>query len=328
MDILDCMVALKNKGQPFVEATVVRIERPTSSKPGAKAIITPDGALSGWIGGSCAEPSVRKEALKALSDGQPRLLRLCPPEKMNTQPQDGVTELKITCMSGGTLEIYLEPHLVQPQLVVIGHQAIAEALVVLGKALEYGVTVIGENLSPERFPLADRVIEGLDFSQVRWGPNTYAIIASHGNYDELALEAVLTSPAAYVALVTSKKRAESIRAYLRQDGMSEETLARLKSPAGLDFGARTPSEIALSILAEIIQVHRRGANAAPISESLPAEEAAPSADEALDPVCGMTVEIGKAHYTASYQGKTFYFCSVGCQRDFIANPEKYLQPQP
>src|SRR5512140_3215796 len=232
MDYVDCMKALQDKGQPFVLATVVRVERPTSSKPGAKAIITPDGALSGWIGGSCAEPSVRKEALKTLSDGQPRLLRLCPPEKMSATPPEGVTEARITCMSGGTLEIYLEPHLVQPQLVVIGHQAIAEALVTLAKALDYGVTVLGENISLERFPQADRVIDGLDFSQVQYGLNTHAVVASHGNYDELALEAILASPAAYVALVTSKKRAASILTYLRQDGVSEESLARLKYPAG------------------------------------------------------------------------------------------------
>lgn len=193
----------------------MRIEKPTSTKPGAKAIITQDGALSGWVGGSCAEPSVKKEALKALQEGSPRLLRLCPPEKMSGQDQYGVHEVKITCMSGGTLEIYLEPYLVQPHLLVVGHQALAEALVTLGKSLDYSVTVVGENLAPELFAQADRVVNSLDLSQINITPNTYVVIASHGNYDELALEAVLPSKAAYVALVASKKRSKAILSYLQ-----------------------------------------------------------------------------------------------------------------
>jgi xanthine dehydrogenase accessory factor len=330
MDYLEQMAMLRKKGEPFVLATVVRIEKPTSAKPGAKAIITQDGALSGWVGGSCTEPSVKKEALKALQEGTPRLLRLCPPEKMSEQQQYGVTEMKITCMSGGTLEIYLEPYLVQPHLLVIGHQALAEALVIQAKSLDYAVTVVAENPAPEQFPLADRVIPGIDFSQVEYTSNTYAVIASHGNYDELALEAVLQSRAAYVALVASKKRSEAILSYLQQDQVPQEQIDRIKYPAGLDIGAMTPSEIALSILAEIIQVHRRGhgkSSQLPMDETIyPAEEVKKEAEEAVDPVCGMTVEIGSTSLSATYQGKVYYFCSAGCQRKFTAQPEKYIQP--
>ncbi len=188
MDLLDQMQELREQGRPFVLATVVRVERPTSAKPGAKAVITQDGKLSGWIGGSCTEPHVRREAAEVLREGSPRLLRLCPPEKMSSEPEDGVHEVKITCMSGGTLEIYLEPYLTQPHLLVIGHQAIAESLVTMAKALEFHVSVMGEDASRERFPLADRVYEGLDFSQLEFSPNTFVVVASHGNYDELALE--------------------------------------------------------------------------------------------------------------------------------------------
>ena len=332
MDLLDQMRELREQGQPFVLATVVRVERPTSAKPGAKAIITQDGKLSGWIGGSCAEPHVRREAAEVLRAGGPRLLRLCPPEKMGEVPEEGMHEVKITCMSGGTLEIYLEPYLAQPHLFVIGHQAIAEALVTLAKALDYRVTVMGENVSRERFPMADKAWEGLDFSPVEFTPNTYVVVASHGNYDELALEAALPSKAAYVALVASKKRAEAILAYLREDNLPEEVVARLKYPAGLDFGASTPAEIALSILAEIIQVQRRGRAAigwpssselAPEAETATLQDAEPT--EAIDPVCGMTVEIASANYIASYQGRMFYFCSAGCQHEFQKEPEKFLQ---
>ena len=300
-------------------ATVVRVGRPTSAKPGAKAIITQDGSLKGWVGGSCTEPSVKKEAIKALQEGTPRLLRLCPPEKMNGKDQYGVSEVKITCMSGGTLEIYLEPYLVQPHLLVVGHQALAEALVTFGKSLDYTVTVVAEDLAPDVFTQADRVITGLDFSQVEFNSNTYVVIASHGNYDELALEAVLPSKAAYVALVASIKRSEAILSYLQQDQVPQAQIERIKYPAGLDIGAMTPAEIALSILAEIIQVHRRG-RPATLSEPTSSEE------EALDPVCGMTVEIGSTSLSATYQGKVYYFCSAGCQRKFTSQPEKYIQP--
>ena len=318
---------LREQEQPFVLATVVRVERPTSAKPGAKAIITQDGKLSGWIGGSCTEPHVRREAAEALRDGNPRLLRLCPPEKMGDETEEGVREVKITCMSGGTLEIYLEPYLTQPHLFVIGHQAIAESLVTLAKALDYRVSVMGENVSRERFPLADKVWEGLDFSKVELTPNTYVVVASHGNYDELALEAALPGKAAYVALVASKKRAEAIRVYLREDNMPEEVMARLKYPAGLDFGASTPAEIALSILAEIIQLQRRGRGAETGPETLAEVETNTEPTEAIDPVCGMTVEIASANHIASYQGKMYYFCSAGCQREFLKEPEKYLQAE-
>jgi xanthine dehydrogenase accessory factor len=321
---LDQMRELSSQGQPFVLATVVRIEKPTSSKPGAKAIITQDGNLTGWVGGSCAEPSVKKEAAKALQDGRPRLLRLCPPEKMGLEPQEGVTELTITCTSGGTLEIYLEPYLVQPHLLVIGHMASAEALAALGKELDYTVTVMGSGVSRDQFSSADQIIDSLDFSQVHVTPNMYVVVASHGNYDELALEAFLPSKAPYVALLASKKRSETIRTYLRQDGMPEGTLARLKYPAGLDFGAVTPAEIALSILAEIIQHHRRGSIAANVDEE---SEPASQPETALDPVCEMTVEVAGARYTAVYNEKTYYFCSAHCQHLFEKKPEQYLQPQ-
>jgi xanthine dehydrogenase accessory factor len=320
MDPVDQMKTLQDEGQPFVLATVVRVEKPTSARPGAKAIITADGALSGWIGGSCAEPTVRREAAAALADGQNHLLRLCPPEKMGLNPQEGVTEVKLTCMSGGTLEIFLEPHMPPAHLVVIGHQAAAQALAALGKALEYTVSAVGE-VSAERFPSVDRRIETLDFTQIEFKPNMYVVVASHGNYDETALQAALPSQAAYVALVTSKKRAESVRTYLREAGLPEKTIARLKYPAGLDIGAATPGEIALSILAEIVQLRRR--SAPPAAAPLHAE-VAEKARTAIDPVCGMTVDVATARFTSEHAGQKFYFCAARCQQLFEKDPQTYL----
>jgi xanthine dehydrogenase accessory factor len=328
LDVLEKAQEFRSLGQPFAIATVVWVERPTSSKPGAKAIITEAGELFGWVGGSCAEPTIRREARKALENGQSRLVRICPPEKRGVLPQEGVSEVTMTCVSGGTLEIFIEPYLVQPQLVVIGHQAIAQALASLGKDLGYAVTVLGVDVTPERFPQADRLIPSLDYAQLQLKSNACVVVASHGNYDEEALAATLQTDIAYIALVASKTRAQAILDYLRQNDVPEERLRKVKYPAGLDIGATTPEEIALSVLAEIVQWHRRGSgNAATeiamVHETWPEATVQPEL-EATDPVCGMTVEVATAQFKSDYNGQTYYFCARGCQRSFEAEPEKYL----
>lgn len=336
-DYLEKAYNLQAAGQPFALATVVRAEKPTSARPGAKAIVTADGALSGWVGGSCAQPTVIREALKALHDGQPRLLRLSPAEKLGVAPQEGVTEVMLMCMSGGTLEVYIEPYLPRPHLVAIGHLPVVEALATLGKGLDYTVTVMGLDVAPGRFPQADRVLNRLDFTQVKLTPQTYVVVASHGNYDEEALEGVLsadTGAPRYIALVASKRRAQAVIQALRQAGLPEERLARIKAPAGLDLGAVTPEEIALSILAEIVQVrHRELGTAAGGQGSTEAGEQLSAPDprsptpaprmEAWDPVCGMMVEAATARYVTEYNGRKVYFCSAGCKRAFEKEPERY-----
>ncbi len=314
--------ALHQAGTPFATATVVRAERPTSAKAGARAIITADGRLEGWVGGSCAQPTVIREALAALKDGQPRLLRLCPPEHLGRAPQSGVVEVALTCISGGALEVYIEPHLPRPLLVAIGHLPVVEALATLGAGLNYTVAVVGLDATRERFPLATHVLDRLDFAQLPRSPETYVVVASHGNYDEDALEWALTTDAAYVALVASPKRGQAVRQYLAESGVPADRLSRLKCPAGLDLGANSPEEIALSVLAEIVQWRHR-----PPAQAAPAQAAGPATPtQAIDPVCGMTVEIATARYTYAYAGQTYYFCAPGCKRSFSKKPEKYLTP--
>jgi xanthine dehydrogenase accessory factor len=192
--------------------------------------------------------------------------------------------------------------------------------------------VIGPDVTPERFVGIAQVSHSLNFAQLPITPQTYIVVASHGNYDEPALESALLSEAPYIALVASRKRAAGVVEYLREAGIPPDRLARLKYPAGLDIGAVTPEEIAVSILAEIVQVRRQrhapeyareSEPAAPQTES--AEPAAPT--EALDPVCGMTVEIATARYTSEHAGQTYYFCAAGCKRSFDRDPAKYLAPQ-
>jgi xanthine dehydrogenase accessory factor len=278
--------------------------------------------------------------LKALADGSPRFLRLGPPDTLGRH-SPGVIEVPLMCVSGGTLEIYLDPHLPQPHLLVIGHLPVVEALVELGQAMHYTVTVMGEDVTPERFPRADRALP-LALADLALSAQTYVVVASHGNYDEPALEAALNSAAGYVALIASQKRRASVLDYLRSSGLPEEKLARLKCPAGLDLGAVSPEEIALSIIAEIVQLRRRGAAAlthpsTPAasnsnSNSLPqsilemrsAMIPTPGPGEAVDPVCHMLVEIATARFKSDYAGQTFYFCAPGCKRTFEKEPEKYL----
>jgi xanthine dehydrogenase accessory factor len=327
-DMLEKAQEFRSAGQPFAMATVVWVEKPTSAKPGAKAIITEDGELVGWVGGSCTEPTVKREARKALGDGEARLVRICPPEKRGLLPQEGVTEVTLTCVSGGTLEIFIEPFLAQPQLVVIGHQAIAQALASQGKNLGYPVTVLGLEVNPERFPRADRLIPSLDYAQLQLRPNACVVVTSHGNYDEEALAAVLRMEVAYVALVASKTRSQAVLEYLRKSGAPEERLQKVKYPAGLDIGAITPEEIALSILAEIVQRQQHGPGGTDMEMGV-IHGAQPQAAnhakmEATDPVCGMTVDITTAQFKTDYNGHTYYFCARGCQRSFEAEPEKYL----
>jgi xanthine dehydrogenase accessory factor len=320
-DLLNRAVELTSVGVAFVLATVVRAEKPTSAKPGANAIITADGTLTGWVGGSCAQPTVIREALKALQAGEPRLLRLCPPERMGQLPQEGVIETVLMCASGGTLEVYIEPHVPRPQVVVMGHLPVAEALAALSSTLGYEVVVMGWDAARDRFPTADRVFDHLDFSQIRSALYTYVVVASHGNYDEAALAGALKTNAPYIALVASKKRSAAVMEYLREAGLPEEQLARIKYPAGLDIGAVTPSEIALSILAEIVEFrHRHAPSISNLQSPITNEETA----EAIDLVCHMIVDIATAHYMTEYAGQTYYFCSAGCQRSFEKDPDRYL----
>ncbi len=314
---------LREQGEPFATATVVRAERPTSGKPGDRAIVTLTGELYGWIGGSCAAPTVIRESLAALADGESRLIRL------SSEPEDqalreGITDLSMTCFSGGTMEIFIEPNPPRPRLVVVGEQAVARALAALGTAMGYEVVAVGGagELAPGVASLA-----GPEAIGGRVHALTSVVVASHGEGDEVALEHALESAAPYVGLVASPKRAESIRKYLKVRGIPEERLSALHAPAGLDLNAREPEEIALSILAQIVQLRRttarfdwRGAGEA--ADAPPSARRAP--ETAVDPVCGMTVSIAGAVHVHEHDGAPYYFCCGGCLAKFAAEPERYL----
>ena len=325
-DPLSEAVELRAKGEPFVFATVVACRRPTSAYVGAKAIIGGDGGFSGWVGGSCAQPIVVREALKALEDGSPRLLRISPDPPPTDQALEGVLYFDMPCQSQGALEVYIEPFLPRPELLIVGETQLAQALARAGKLMDFAVCVSDPGATAERFPDADVLLDELALVPARLGPDSYVVVATQGQYDEQALAAALQAEAAYVGLVASRKRAETVFQYLRDEGISSEAVGRVSCPAGLDLGGVTPAEIALSIAAEILKVQRQG-------PKRPGKKAGrrtagsgpePEAEVARDPVCGMTVTIATARYTSDQGGQTFYFCSAHCQDSFQREPKRFL----
>ncbi len=299
---------LSARREPFATATVVRVERPTSAKSGAKAIVAADGTLYGWIGGSCAAPVVRREALSALAEGAPRLIVI---SNTALAPRDGVRHFPMTCHSGGELEIYIEPILPREQLVVVGHAPVARGLAALASDLGMRVVAVDPEASPTDISRADALVPDLERAGV--DARTVIVVATRGDYDEDAVRDALATPARYVALIASRTRGDVLVEDLAASGVSRESLARLRYPAGLDIGARSEEEIALSILAEIVTT--RGAAATPPS-------AAPQ--EAIDPVCGMVVAITPDALSAVHDGTTYYFCSAGCKRTFERDPAAAL----
>jgi xanthine dehydrogenase accessory factor len=303
--ILELAYQLTREGEPFVLATVVWCEAPTSAKPGAQALIRANGEITGWIGGSCAQPVVLREAARLLREGgDPYLLRLGTSETSITQ--SGVRTFPMSCTSGGVLDIYMEPHLHQPQLILIGDSPVIAALSSLAPVINFAVNQLNQ----------------ADLGHVKINEQTYILVATHGQYDEDALDQALRSPACYVGMVGSRKRAEACRAYLRSSGLTDAQMARLRVPAGLDVGAVTPEEIAASILAELVQARRRGAIVEEGNDQFSTREQAE--ESAIDPVCGMLVEITGARHHSVLDGRDFYFCCAACKRQFERNPQEYL----
>jgi xanthine dehydrogenase accessory factor len=261
-DILRIIQARKAAGQPFALATVVRTVAATAAKAGAKAVILPDGSVSeGWIGGGCARAAVLAAAHDALADGKPRLVSVQPPDALQDQgvtsgdERAGVRFAKNMCPSQGTMDVFVEPVLPQPQLVVAGSSPVAAAIAALGRRLGFTVTACAPASEQAALAEADRRIDGYALTVDEPGAR-YVVVSTQGRRDEAALQAALAIDADYVAFVGSRKKAAALKAALAARGVAPERLARLKAPAGLDLGAITPDEIAISILAEIVAVRR------------------------------------------------------------------------
>ena len=319
VDVLAIAHDLTARNEPFALATVVRTVKPTSGKPGNKAVIRPDRDMLGWVGGSCAESVVLAESLASMRDGRPRLLRLARDVGAAPVPE-GVVEYVMECHSGGAMDIYIEPHLPKPRLLIVGDSPVASALAAYGRLLDFRVVVVAPGGDRAAFPEADEFGTELETIAGHAVPGSYAVVATMGKYDETALRSLAGSPAAYVGLVASRKRAAAVLEELREAGVPEDAVKRIRSPAGLDLSGETPEEIALSIIAEITKVRRERPKDLPVAPSEP-----PSASEgiAVDPVCGMEVEL-TSPLRIRHEGTEYLFCSESCRTRFGKSPRKFL----
>jgi xanthine dehydrogenase accessory factor len=263
-DPLDLVSTMKAKGEPFALATVVRTVAATAAKAGAKAIILPDGTITeGWIGGGCARTAVLKAAKEALADGKSRLVSVQPPDVLQEQGLDagderaGVRYAKNMCPSQGTMDVFVEPVLPRPHVVICGSSPVAVAIAELARRTGFAVTVCAPGPEQKAFAEAEHRIEGYALPVDEPGTR-FVVVSTQGRGDEAALQAALAVEADYVAFVGSRKKAAALKAALAERGIAPEQLAKLKAPAGLDLGAITPDEIAVSILAEIIALRRGG----------------------------------------------------------------------
>jgi xanthine dehydrogenase accessory factor len=326
-DVLEEAGELTRRGQPFALATVVWRQGPSSGQQGSRAIITAAGDLHGWIGGACAEPVVIREAQQVITEGVPRLLLLGTPDQFGAAVPDGMTVVPIACQSEGALEVYIEPVLPAPHLVVVGRSPMVATLADLSRALGWRTTVL------------DRGV----FSAADADERSMVVVATQGHGDEEAVEQAAAARPAYLGLVASAKRGAAVLGYLTDRGVPQDQLDRVRVPAGLDLGRTSHREIAVAILAELVQLRASGvvgpgatmaasggAGAVPGEGGRAAGVSPPSQDSASrggspprasrDPVCGMTVTADASGYPLEHDGETYYFCCAGCRRSFQENP--------
>jgi xanthine dehydrogenase accessory factor len=310
-DVLALAGELAGRGEEFALATVVWRQAPSSGKLGSRAIVTADGQVHGWIGGACAEPVVIREAQRVIRDREAKLLLLGTPEQFgNTHGEavpDGMTVIPIACQSEGALEVYVEPVVPTINLTVVGRSPMAHTLADLARALDWHA----------------EVVDAPDFTGTGLDAHSLVVIATQGHGDEEALEHALTADPAFVGLVASHKRGESVLGYLADRGVPRERLDRVRVPVGLDLGHTAHREIAVSILAELVRLRAAGElNAAGAS----GHRVLPVVDSvtAVDPVCGMTVAADAGSYPLELDGTTYWFCCVGCHDRFKADPHRYL----
>jgi xanthine dehydrogenase accessory factor len=370
--LLELAAELARRGEPFALATVVRREAYSSAQVGDRAIITADGGYHGWLGGTCTRPTVQREAARAIADGQPRLVAIAPEaasgdaltlgagEAPPPSSRLGITVVPMTCHSGGTVEIFIEPVAAPPPLLVWGDSPVAAAVVRIGRAMGHRVELASEPRSdPDPRPIPPSS-EPLAAAPRPLGAPA-AVIATMGARDEDALAEALALGPAYVGVVASRRRFALVREALIARGVSPAALAAVRSPAGLDLGGRRPEEVAIAILAEIIAARAaaRSADVGPVAAAAPppsdaaapppAAAAAPRAAaapappapggpapapapapgedapaEAIDPVCHMKVVVARARHVGEHAGRRWYFCCPRCKDRFLADPQRYL----
>ena len=308
--VVEKAVELARLGEDFALATVVWRKRPSSGQHGSRAIVTASGELHGWIGGACAEPVLIREAIRALADRQPRLLLLGMSDDADEVPE-GMTHIAISCQSEGALQIYIEPVQSAPHLVVVGRSPMALTLCQLAKDLDWRA----------------ELIDGSEFSTADIDAQAIVVVATQGHGDEGVIEQAIAGNPAYLGLVASKRRGEAVLGYLADRGVPQRALDLVRVPAGIDLGHTTHREVAVSVLAELVQMRAEGAFAPEHKSTLVAHSTANEPATAIDPVCGMTVAADRTSRPYEYNGATYFFCCVGCHDSFAKDPVAQLSKE-
>jgi xanthine dehydrogenase accessory factor len=298
---------LSRRGEEFALATVVWRQGPSSGQPGARALITAAGQLHGWIGGACAEPVVVREAQRVIAERTAKLLLLGTPEQFGGSIPDGMVAVAISCQSEGAMQVYIEPVIPTPNVTIVGRSPMVHTLAELTRALGWRADVC----------------DGPDLSAADLDARSVVIIATQGHGDEDAVERAVSAFPAFVGLVASRRRGEAVLGYLADRGVPGNLLERVHAPVGLDLGHTTHREIAVAILAQLVQLRAAG-ELAPSSDMA---ATAPAVADTRDPVCGMTVRADASSHPVEHDGVTYHFCCVGCRDTFVREPHAYHTAQ-
>lgn len=319
-------------GSNFAVAQVVDRIAPSSGKVGDKALILETGEMIGWVGGGCVRGIVIREALEVIRSRRHRRIRISP--EGGSRETANYKEYVMSCQSKGTLEVLIEPVFPQPEIIIVGKSNIGRKLSALAVASDFRVTVLASDVDAQMFPTAHKVSDKVDFSAFSNLANAYIIVTTQGEEDELSVRKALETPAPYVGFVASAQKAEDLKAYLSGAGISAERIAQLRSPVGLDINAKLASEVAISILAEIIDCFRNGKAAAAPAHAGQAETAPVESTSAEDkfaeeyyinPVCQVPVSRKNPKHVIEYRGERVYFCCDGCKVAFEKNPGQYIK---
>lgn len=321
-DFFDSVNSQRDSDVPAAVAMIVRREAPSSGKPGDKAVITNKGEVKGWIGGGCTKGIVIKEALEAIEEQTPRLVRIQPNDQANDQA--GVKNYRMTCMSGGTVEVYIEPIMQVTKIHIFGRSHISKALCEIGRAAGFYVNIISDLADEVMFPSANKISKLTDFKAEESMKKDYMVVCTQGEDDEKSVEFAIDANPRYLSFVSSRKKANSVFLYLKRKDVPHEKLVSIKTPAGIDINAKTPEEVAISILAEIIKEKRtaetHNSDVSSLEKAFEKEQ-----DELyINPVCKIPVQKSTAKHVLEHNGEKVYFCCDGCKVSFEKEPEAYL----
>ncbi len=317
-DLIDQISKYMGQGEEFAVAHVIWREAPSSGKPGDKAIILKDGTIIGWIGGGCVKGIAVKEAREAIRENRSRLVRI-DPDEVNSEDSSHKT-YRMTCHSGGTMELFIEPITPNPQLIIVGKSNIARALSKLAIATNLRVHVLSNDVHKGMFPGVNNIHDRVDFSKINIDKNTFIVVSTQGEDDEESIRKALETSCNYVGFISSLRKSVKIKEYLEQTELSTNRINELKIPVGMDINAKLPEEIAISILAEIVQLFRD-----PNRKEDQESDTAINDDTYINPVCRVAVSKKDAKHVLEYGAHTVYFCCDGCKVSFDTEPEKYIE---